>query len=81
VKRSTLCAEVKYSDREAETSVLTVHSLDGGGAVGSQRLGARLTDALLPVKSDSVAGRERLPANREHQNREHLDREHQDREQ
>lgn len=42
--------------------VLTVHGLDGRRAVGRERLGALLADALLPVERHSVASRKRLSA-------------------
>lgn len=44
--------------------VLTVDSLYGCRAVGRERQGTLLADALLPVKSHSVAGWERLSAHK-----------------
>lgn len=43
---------------------LTVDSLYRCWAVGRERLGTLLADALLPVKSHSVAGWERLSASK-----------------
>ena len=44
---------------------LTVDGLYGRRAVGRERLGTLLADALLPVKCHPVAGREWLSANKQ----------------
>lgn len=57
---------LRHSGRRARFArrlkVLTVHGLDGRRAVGRERLGALLADALLPVERHSVASRKRLSA-------------------